>query len=340
VSTAWVGYDAQALYVAARHPVSDTASLCANRHLWDQSDGMEIALQDASTPSAPRLCWRGFADGVAPGIADAVTYRARVEKHAWTCEWRIPFSVCGFIPRTAPQLRFNLAVRHSAEDDWACWRGTGAATGDVALAGTLVFPEELAARRGPPQEGLIVWLDAADAATIERDAAGGVVAWKDKSGKTGSARQETPGHRPHYVPGALNGKPALRFTEKAATRLDLPDLSQEKMTATVFAVFANPVAGDKNNANPRILTASDGRRYDYQVGISLNIPDMETGGPRQMMATFEDRWAKKVRVGCFSPNDQTYFTGDISEILVYRGTPNLEQKEQVNVYLFSKWALY
>ncbi len=105
----------------------------------------------------------------------------------------------------------------------------------------------------------------------------------------------------------------------------------------MFAVFANPVAGDKNNANPRIFTASDGRQYDYQVGISLNIPDMETGGPRQMMATFENRWAKKVRVGCFSPNDQTYFTGDIGEILVYRGTLSPEQKEQVNVYLFSKW---
>jgi hypothetical protein len=237
-------------------------------------------------------------------------------------------------------LRFNLAVRHSAEDDWACWRGTGAATSNVALAGTLVFPEELAATVRPPQKGLIVWLDAADAATIEKDAAGGVVAWKDKSGKTGTARQEKPQHRPHYVAGALNGKPALRFTEKAATRLELPDLSEQKMTTTVFAVFANPAAGDKNSANPRIFTASDGRRYDYQVGISLNIPDMETGGPRQMMATFEDRWAKSVRVGCFSPNDQTYFTGDIGEILVYRGTLTAEQKEQVNVYLFSKWALY
>ncbi len=339
-STAWVGYDEQALYIAARHPVSDAASLRANRHLWDQSDGMEVALQDAGAPSAPLLCWHGFADGAAPGVADMVTYRARAEKHAWSCEWRIPFSACGFTPRTASRLRFNLAVRHSAEDDWTCWRGTGAATSDVALAGTLVFPEELAARASPPQQGLIVWLDAADPATIERDPAGNVIAWKDKSGKTGSARQEKAQHRPHYVAGALNGKPALRFTEKAATRLELPDLSEKKMTATVFAVFANPLAGDKNNANPRIFTASDGRRYDYQVGISLNIPDMDTGGPRQMMATFEDRWAKNVRVGCFSPNDQTYFTGDIGEILVYRGTLNLEQKEQVNVYLFSQWALY
>lgn len=45
-------------------------------------------------------------------------------------------------------------------------------------------------------------------------------------------------------------------------------------------------------------------------------------------------------MGCFSPNDQTYFTGDIAEILVYRGTLTPEEKEQVNVYLFSKWALY
>ena len=292
-STAWVGYDDQALYIAARHPVSDAAALGASRHLWDQSDGMEIALQDAGTPSAPLRCWRGFPDGATAGAAGAVTYRARVEGHAWSCEWRIPFSACGFTPRTAPQARFNLAVRHATEDDWACWRGTGAATSNVALAGTLVFPEELAARARLPQEGLIVWLDAADAATIEKDAAGNVVAWKDKSGKTGNARQDKPQHRPRYVTGALNGKAVLCFTEKRATRLELPDLSKGRMTTTVFAVFSNPVAGDKQNANPRIFTASDGRRYDYQVGISLNVPDMETGGPRQMMATFADRWAQR-----------------------------------------------
>ena len=95
------------------------------------------------------------------------------------------------------------------------------------------------------------------------------------------------------VTGALNGKAVLCFTEKRATRLELPDLSKGRMTTTVFAVFSNPVAGDKQNANPRIFTASDGRRYDYQVGISLNVPDMETGGPRQMMATFADRWAQR-----------------------------------------------
>ena len=138
----------------------------------------------------------------------------------------------------------------------------------------------------------------------------------------------------------LNGKPALRFTEKAATRLELPDLSEGKITVTVFAVFSNPVAGDKRNASPRIFTASDGRQYDYRVGVSLNVRGLETGGPRQIMAAFEDRWAKKVRVGCFSPNYQTYFTGDIGEILVYRRALTPEEKEQVNVYLFSKWGLY
>jgi hypothetical protein len=339
-STAWVGYDDQALYVAARHPVTSMAALAANRHLWDQSDGMEVALQDARTPSAPPLSWRGFADGARPAAGDGVTYRTRTEEHAWCCQWRIPFAACGFTPRTAPQLRFNLAVRHSAEDDWACWRGTGAATSNVALAGTLVFPKELAARSSPPREGLIVWLDAADAATVQRDALGKVVAWKDKSGKTGSARQEVPQHRPFYAAGALGGRPAIRFTEKAATRLELPDLSEGKITATVFAVFSNPAPGDPVNAHPRIFTASDGRRYDYQVGISLNVPGLETGGPRQIMATFEDRWAKNVRVGCFSPNYQTFFTGDIGEILVYRRPLTPQEKEQIGVYLFCKWALW
>ena len=122
--------------------------------------------------------------------------------------------------------------------------------------------------------------------------------------------------------------------------MELPDLSEGKITATVFAVFSNPAPGDPVNAHPRIFTASDGRRYDYQVGISLNVPGLETGGPRQIMATFEDRWAKNVRVGCFSPNYQTFFTGDIGEILVYRRPLTPQEKEQIGVYLFCKWALW
>ena len=115
--------------------------------------------------------------------------------------------------------------------------------------------------------------------------------------------------------------------------------SIRKPAKVQFAVFSNPVAGDPQNHNPRILTASDGKGYDYQIGLAVTVPGRETGGPRQTVATFKDRWAKAVRVGCFSPSYQTYFTGDIAEILVYTRPLTAPETNRVRIYLMSKWNL-
>ena len=66
---------------------------------------------------------------------------------------------------------------------------------------------------------------------------------------------------------------------------------------------------------------------------------MDTGGPRVMSAVFADRWAKAVRVGCFSPNYQTYFTGLISEVVVYDRKLTEDETDRVRAYLTAKWAL-
>ena len=236
-------------------------------------------------------------------------------------------------------FRFNLAVRKS-EDAWLFWRGTGAGASQLLLAGRLVFPDELSsASADVPREGLVVWLDAADSESLARDDEGRVSAWKDKSGQGNHAIQEKVEHQPRYTAEGLGGKPALEFHEKRATRLELPDLSDEKISATVFVVFSNPTPGAKNNANPRLFTASNGKEYDYLVGICALVPGMETGGPRQTVATVQDRWARKTRVGCFSPNYQTFFTGQIAEILVYTRLLTPEERDYVRIRLSTKWGL-
>ncbi|MFH1923686.1 MAG: carbohydrate-binding protein, partial [Planctomycetota bacterium] len=342
-STAWVGYDDRAMYVAAKHPVNDVAALHNRTHQSAPTDYMEVALRDPSATESSVLTLRGYPDGhfagAEPGLEQTVSYRAGLEADAWVCEWRIPFAACGFTPREAPHLAFNLAVRHGEQDTWAVWRGTGGAPAEVSRAGTLLYPSEYAAVSHPPQDALAVWLDAADATTIERDDEGKVALWKDKSEKRNDARQSDPNHRPQYVANVLNGKPALRFSETVATRLELADLSDGKISATIFVVFSNPTPASEVNHNPRLFTASDGQGYDYQVGLCASVPGLETGGPRQMIARFQDGWAKKVRVGCFSPTYQTYFTGHIAEILVYTRTLAPEEQQQVRAYLMSKWDL-
>lgn len=219
------------------------------------------------------------------------------------------------------------------------WRGTGGAPAEVSRAGTLLYPSEYAITSRFPKDSLAVWLDAADSTTLQQDDEGKAIVWKDKSEKANHARQSNPNHRPQYVANAMNGKPALRFSETTATRLELADLSDDKISATIFVVFTNPTPGAEVNHNPRLFTASDGQSYDYQVGLCASVPGMETGGPRQMMAGFQDIWAKKVRVGCFSPTYQTYFTGHIAEILVYTRPLEPEEQQQVRAYLMSKWEL-
>ena len=161
--------------------------------------------------------------------------------------------------------------------------------------------------------------------------------WQDKSGNAHDARQPSSQHRPFFVATGLNGKPAIEFREQERTRMLLPDIAEKQITATIFIVFSNPTAPSEVNHDARLLTASDGRRYDYQVGLCCSVPGMQTGGPRQMMWAFRQRWGKDVRIGCFSPNYQTYFTGFVSEILVYRGTLTVGQQDRIRAYLMRKW---
>jgi hypothetical protein len=232
-----------------------------------------------------------------------------------------------------------MAVHKSAQRAAAVWRGSLNAEQLIPNAGVVVFVSEAATGKLPVTDKLEAWFDAADAATIEKDAAGKVAVWKDKSGKGRDARQDKAAGRPLYEAAGLNGRPALRFNETAHTRLELPDLSAEKITATIFVVFSNPKPGAPANHSPRLFAASDGEGYDYLVGLSANVPGAETGGPRQLTAVFKDRWAKQVRIGCFSPHPQTFFTGVIAEILVYGRLLAPDEQDRVRAFLLAKWNL-
>ena len=203
------------------------------------------------------------------------------------------------------------------------------------LGGSLA---ELAAQ-GPPTDGLLVWLDAADGGALERDDRGSVALWRERSGSGRDATQPDPELRPTYLADGLNGRPAVLFDGDRETRLELPDLSADKLTATILAVFSNPAPPSEVNHDQRILTASDGEGFDYIVGIAATVPGLETGGPRLGAWVFADRWGRHVRIGCFSPNHQTYFTGSVSEVLVWtRALSELEQDRAI-AYLVTKWDL-
>jgi hypothetical protein len=350
-SIAWVGYDQNALYVAARHPVQDTHSLRDRTHLTAPTDYMELAFGSHANETLV-LNLKGHPDGHfevgEPGdlplallntAKKSVTYRAGFEAEAWVCEWRLPFSACGFTPRESPLLAFNLAVRHGDGDTWAVWRETGGAPREVHRAGTLLFPTECAATESFSKQGLVAWFDAAEAATIQMDSDARVSKWKDKSGCGRHAVQESTAFRPTMAATGLNGRPALRFNERAHTRLEVPDLAPGKADVTVVAVISNPKPGLPQNHDARIFTASNGQSYDYLTGVCCSISGTETGGPRLILAQATSRWAQHVRIGCFSPAYQTFFKGLIAEILVYDRRLPRNELNDVCAYLTCKWEL-
>ena len=353
IARAWVGCDADAFYVAMRIPADDPKSLRTSGHLWGATDGVEIAFQDAdATPSGPILSLHGWADGhfcapdqagasaaIVRSLTQGVTYRSAVGTNAWTCEWRIPFGSCGMKASAVATLSCNLTVRNAAQNVWRTWKIASGATYDLHNGGTLVLNAGESMLSGSLKDGLEVWLDAKDAATVERGSDGKVGAWKDKSGKGRHAVQTQAGLRPRYIADGLNRHATLRFDDAQMTRLELPDLSDKQITATVIAVISNPDPGLTNNQYQRIFTSSDGKTDDYLCGIACNLERTETGGPRQITYEGADRWAKRVRVGCFSPKDQTFFNGDISEILVYDRALTREEKMKIMAYLMGKWEL-
>jgi len=351
-STARIGYDDDAIYIVLSNPVSNPRTLKVAGHIWGRTDAMEIAIQDGlrSNPG-PILNLYGWPDGhmvstreagapkeAAERLARAVTYRAAVGPDRWTCEWRIPFSACGFNSKTAPLLLFNLGVRKTAHNAWVIWRGTGGPTWRVAAGGVLVFPAEFQATWKLPDKSLALWLDASDRDSVVTDHAGRVRRWKDKSGAGRDAVQVRPESRPWFTREGLAGKPALEFRDPLRTWLDVPDLSAERTDATVFVVFSNPKPAKM--PYPRLFTAGDGAaEYDYKTGLCAAIPGTETGGPRQGMWIFRAGWARCVRIGCFSPEYHTFFNGYISEILVYSRVLAEVEQERIRAHLMLKWGL-
>ena len=294
---AWIGVDDSALYVALRCPLRDAKPLAVEGHRWGDTDGVELAFQDAEqSPPGPILTLRGWPDGhfCAPDVAgvpdsarsrleEAVTYRAATGSAAWTCEWRIPLAACGLAPEAVATVSCNLTVRNAAQDSWRTWNMTGGATYDLRNGGTVILGASQTLLSGGLKDALEVWLDAADAATIERGSDDRVRVWKDKSGKGRHATQAVADFFPWYEAQGLNGKAALRFDDARKTRLELPDLSDRPMAATIFAVISNPEPGLPNNHNQRIFTASNGKEFDYLCGLCCAIPGTQTGGPRSIV---------------------------------------------------------
>jgi hypothetical protein len=112
----------------------------------------------------------------------------------------------------------------------------------VSLAICLVL--QSTGRAVPVTDGLLLWLDAADATTLFQDPAMSVPAaagdpvggWADKSGNGFHATQPTAGLEPSLDLTAMNGQPALRFESASGDGMLIDDGLSLARPYTVFIV--------------------------------------------------------------------------------------------------------
>ena len=205
----------------------------------------------------------------------------------------------------------------------------------------------------PQAENLLVWFDAAKG--VEKDEKNTVLSWKPQgefpdwavtSSREGKEEVDAAQPLPLWVADAGNGLPAVRFSGSQANLMSgklKPEAGLKEAAMTIFAVYASTVPQEfpyQNGGNNALFRTSAG------VGISNTAPLDPTRQTWQMqIATmpFKDSPEYVVVGGNFWEGNkiasQFYFSGDLAEMLVYRGDLPTAQKVQAELYLKAKYKL-
>ena len=187
-------------------------------------------------------------------------------------------------------------------------------------------------------DGLALWLDAADAKTLDVAADGTVQAWRDKGPAKRVALPVAQTGAVKWVENALNGRPVVRGNGRQSLRV--ADIKRGPRAVTVLVVAqALEAAGPSWQ---RIIANYSGVGQEWVLpNWMINVP----GGEKP------STWAARTfmvqqRVGAAlgtitvlgaSATDGQYLGGDIAELLVFDRTLKFDELEAVQKYLNAKW---
>jgi hypothetical protein len=187
-------------------------------------------------------------------------------------------------------------------------------------------------------DGLALWFDAADRATLDLASDGTVRAWRDKSPGKHVAR---PALGPvKFEAHALGGKPAVRGRGTGKLRVD--DLHGEPGPLVVFVVSqATEATGP---AWQRVVASFNGTGKEWEspnwmIGHPSHgkpatyPPQVFTLQPRQGAAL-----SRISLLGASASSGQS-LAGDIAEMLVFRRALRFDEFEAVERYLKTKWGI-
>ncbi|MEM9235946.1 MAG: family 16 glycosylhydrolase [Verrucomicrobiota bacterium] len=198
----------------------------------------------------------------------------------------------------------------------------------IILLGALTSGHAIAAEV-PRQDGLILWLDAADASTREMSGGKGVVSLKDKSGRGHHANSN---RGPWVIKNALGGREVLRFQNRQS--LTVPKVLEGRDKVTVFIAFHRVEDLKSERGWQKVL--SSGTKDGVFVHTGAESGPMSA---RVLRATFHGIDAQDLYIGKGGPNEAPSLTGDVAEILVYDRDFYVEsQMREIVSYLEKKWS--
>ena len=229
------------------------------------------------------------------------------------------------------------------EAPWVFFRRALRAALCIPLGLTLTAAQAEPPPATPLPTGLVLWLDASDASSLQTDAEGKVVQWRDRSGRhhdlTAGADEAA---RPQVVPNALNGQPVVRFSGHQVLRMPMP-VRTSPGSVTVIVVSRRSADQAGGEAQQRLVSfQSDGGKPDDQ-GPNFTMTAGTKGQANAYTAVVTDIEGSGVPIGALTvgggADGKTHgLCGDIAEVLVYdRAFLSQGDRHLVLDSLHAKW---
>lgn len=191
-----------------------------------------------------------------------------------------------------------------------------------------------------PTNGLVLWLDAADATTMTLDAQNRLQRWSDKSAKANDATVDGAASAPERITNTLNGHSIVRFSGVSGFLGNT--LRKANGPVTVLIVSRRlpehaPVDPWQRLFSSRPQTADND---NVLPNFAISLQQSDAYAPTISVLELQDVPIGPYAVGRNVVGNAENFKGDIAEILVYdRQFASLAQQQAAYQYLANKWSV-
>lgn len=194
----------------------------------------------------------------------------------------------------------------------------------------------------PLANGLVLWLDAADASKMTLDAHSHLLRWYDKSGKSNdvSVDDAASASLPLRVENAMNGHAVVRLS--GASAFLGKTIRAAKGPVTVLIV-SRRLTGQSGGETWQRLFSSRPRIADNDnvaPNFAISVQQTNAYDPSLFFLELDEVPIGPYAVGRNVVGNTEHLRGDIAEILVYdRRLDSLEDRQRVSQYLAQKWSV-